>query len=136
MSSRLLLLVLFAVCWGCGSDSPFKYVRASGRITYEDGSPIPGGIRLMFVPDGIEAIGNAHARMGIANVDSTGKVESVTSYKPGDGLVPGKHKVVIQGAADRGGTPAVPKEDTAAETTKITVDTNSLPFEIKVPKPK
>lgn len=90
----------------------------------------------MFVPDGIDAIGNAHPRMGIANVDAEGKFDCVTSYKFGDGLVPGKHKVVIQGAADRGGVPAVPKEDTAAETTQITVDTSKLPFEIKVPKPK
>ena len=52
---------------------------------------------------GIEAIGNAHPRMGIANVGSDGKFDSVTSYKLNDGLVPGKHKVVIQGAADRAG---------------------------------
>ena len=130
------LLLPLLLSSGCGSDSPFKYVRATGKIAYEDGTPIPGGIRLMFVPEGIEAIGSAHPRMGIANVDADGKFDCVTSYKFGDGLVPGKHKVVIQGAADRGGVAAVPKEDTTAESTKIIVDTKDLPFDIKIPKPK
>src|SRR3954462_4522935 len=136
MIARCCLISCLALCLGCGSDSPFKYVRASGKITYEDGSPIPGGIRLMFVPENIEAKGNSHPRLGMADVDSSGKFDCVTSYKFGDGLVPGKHRVVIQGAADRAGIAAVPKEDTSAETTKITVDTGNLPFDIKVPKPK
>ena len=36
--------------------------------------------------------------------------DCVTSYKYGDGLVPGKHKVVIQAADERDGKPVVPKE--------------------------
>jgi hypothetical protein len=136
MVARGCLILCLLLCFGCGSDSPFKYVRASGKISYEDGSPIPGGIRLMFVPSNVEAKGAAHPRFGMADVDASGKFDCVTSYKFGDGLVPGQHKVVIQGAADRAGTPSVPKEDTNAETTQISVDTKDLPFDIKVPKPK
>lgn len=135
MNSRIWLL-LVVVLAGCGSDSPFSYVRASGHISYEDGSPIPGGIRLVFVPQDIAPVGNAHPRRGMADVDTSGKFDCVTSYKFGDGLVPGKHKVVIQGAADRGGQAAVPKEDTSEESTKLVVDTKEIPFDIKVPKPK
>ncbi|HEX3600887.1 MAG TPA: hypothetical protein VHU84_12135, partial [Lacipirellulaceae bacterium] len=89
-----------------------------------------------FVAQDAQAVGNAHPRRGMANVGPDGKFDCVTSYKYGDGLVPGKHKVVIQGAADRGGMPSVPKEDTSEDTTKIIVDTANLPLDIKVPKPK
>ena len=49
---------------------------------------------------------------GMANVDSNGEFDCVTSYKYGDGLVPGTHKVVIQAANERDGKPVVPKEYT------------------------
>jgi hypothetical protein len=136
MIVRFCLLSSVILLVGCGSDSPFSYIRTSGQIAYEDGTPIPGGIRLIFVAQDTQAVGNAHPRRGMANVGADGKFDCVTSYKYGDGLVPGKHKVVIQGAADRGGMPSVPKEDTSEDTTKIIVDTAHLPLDIKVPKPK
>jgi hypothetical protein len=136
MTFRYCLLLWLLLLAGCGSDSPFKYVRASGRIGYDDGTPIPGGCRLTFFSQDVAAVGTAHPRPGMTSVGPDGKFDCVTSYKYGDGLVPGKHKVVIQAAADRGGIPVVPKEDTNAETTTIIVDTKDLPFDIKVPKPK
>jgi hypothetical protein len=40
----------FAICWlvflstGCGgSGSPYDYVPVSGKVTYEDGTPLPIG---------------------------------------------------------------------------------------------
>jgi len=72
----------------------------------------------------------------LANVDAEGKFDCVTSHKYGDGLIPGKHKVVIQNAAEQAGKPIVPKEFTSETTTTLIVDTKDLPFDIKVPKPK
>jgi len=121
---------------GCGSGSPFKYVQVSGTVKYEDGSAIPGGCRLVFNSVDAAPVGNAYPRPGMANVNADGTFNEVTSYKYGDGLVPGKHKVVVQAANERDGNPVVPKEYTNPETTPLVVDTAALPFEIKVPKPK
>jgi hypothetical protein len=132
-----ILLSLAALAMsGCGSGSPFKYVVASGTVKYEDGSTIAGGCRLVFNAVDAAPVGNAYPRPGMATVNSDGTFSEVTSYKFGDGLVPGKHKVVVQAANERDGAPVVPKEYTSAETTPLVVDTANLPFEIKVPKPK
>ncbi|MFO0788161.1 MAG: hypothetical protein U0805_01810 [Pirellulales bacterium] len=127
------LLCLFIM--GCGSNSPFKYTKASGKVTYEDGTPIPG-VRLVFVAQDVAAVGTAHPRPAMANVDSQGNFDCVTSYKYGDGLIPGKHKVFIQASADTGGKTTVPKEYLSELTTPLVIDTANLPLEIKVPKPK
>ena len=136
MTARCCILLGVLLLAGCGSNSPFKYVPASGKITYEDGTPIPGGCRLTFFSQDVAAVGTAHPRPGMTSVGAEGNFDCITSYKYGDGLVPGRHKVVIQAATDRGGMPVVPTEDTNEETTKIIVDTKDLPFHIKVPKPK
>ena len=128
--------VLCGFIQGCGSGSPFDYVRASGKISYEDGSAIPGGCRLVFNSVDAAPVANAYPRPGIANVDAQGTFAEVTSYKFGDGLVPGKHKVVVQAANERDGKSVVPKEYTNADTTPLIVDTADAPFEIKVPRPK
>jgi hypothetical protein len=130
------LSALVVLVSGCGSGGPFKYVRASGKISYDDGSAIPGGCRLIFSSMDVAPVGTAHPRPGMANVDAEGKFNEVTSYKFGDGLVPGKHKVVIQAANERDGKPLVPKEYISAETTPLIVDTADSPFDLKVPKPK
>ena len=121
---------------GCGSGSPFKYVKVSGTVKYEDGSAIPGGCRLVFNSVDAAPVGNAYPRPGMADVNAEGTFNEVTSYKFGDGLVPGKHKVVVQAANERDGNPVVPKEYTNPETTPLVIDTKDVPFEIKVPKPK
>jgi hypothetical protein len=72
----------------------------------------------------------------MANVGPDGKFDCVTSYKYGDGLVPGKHKVVIQTANERDGAPIVAQEYATVESTKLVIDTANLPLDIKVPKPK
>jgi hypothetical protein len=91
---------------------------------------------LSFVAQDVAAVGDAYPRPGMAIVDAEGAFDCVTSYKYGDGLIPGKHKVVIQSVAEQSGKPVVPKEFLSAETTPLTVDTHDAPFEIKVPRPK
>jgi hypothetical protein len=133
---RLAAALVFCTSLGCGSGSPYRYDKASGKIYYEDGSPLRN-VRLQFVAQDAPAVEGSHPRPAVANVNDQGEFDCVTSYKYGDGLIPGKHKVAI----DAGGNPensatVVPKEYTSIATTPLMVDTASLPLEIKVPKPK
>lgn len=134
---RILLGLSCLVCLGCGSSSPFDYVEASGRVMYDDGAPIPaGGIQLLFTAQDAPQVEGAHPRPAVADVNEKGEFASVTSYKYGDGLIPGRHKVVLQQVKDKAGNLLVPKEYTSIATTPLVVDTEQMPFEIKVPKPK
>ena len=134
---RILLALLCCSVVGCGSGSPYDYTKVSGKITYEDGSPIPGGrLRLRFVALDAPQVENAHPRPAFANPNIDGEFDSVTSYKYGDGLIPGKHKVAIEVGGAPSSVSPVPKEYLSSSTTPITVDTNKSPFDIKVPRPK
>jgi hypothetical protein len=134
---RALLLIPCLACLGCGSGSPYEYVESSGKVAYEDGTTIPsGGFRLLFSALDAPPVEGAHPRPGVAEVDGKGEFECVTSYKYGDGLVPGRHKVAFQEVKDKQGRLLVPKEFTNVSTTPLTVDTKDAPFDIKVPKPK
>lgn len=125
---------------GCGDGDPFTYVPVSGKLAYEDGTPIPaGGIRLQFFLQDTAPINGAYPRPAAADVDQTGGFSRVTSYKYGDGLAPGKHKVSIDYATDAKGKLLVPKDYTHGGTTplivEITEDSADAPLEIKVPRP-
>lgn len=130
---------LFLICLslaGCGSSGPFEYKRVSGKITYEDGTALPAGFKLLFIAQNIAPVKDAVPRAAEALVDNQGEFSCVTSYKYGDGLIPGKHKVVIQPDRKQGKQTIVPNEYTYSETTPLVVDTKESPFDIKVPKPK
>ena len=122
-----------AVLLGCGSQGPFEYVPVSGRVVYDDGSPVTVG-KAYFVPDAPPKDG-MHPRTATADLNSDGSFQSVTSYKPGDGLIPGKHKVAIMFAEDENGQPLVAKQFTSFATSPLVVDTADAPLEIKVAKP-
>jgi hypothetical protein len=134
MRFPLFMLALCGVTLGCGSGSPFDYVKASGRVVYDDGQPLPLG-KVVF-QSSAPPVGQAHPRPGATTVDDQGRFDSVTSYKPGDGLTPGKHKVAIMFAVDDQGNHLVPPEYRSVDTTPIEVDTADTPFEIKVPRYK
>lgn len=129
------LLLAFAIVWvvGCGPSGPFEYVPIQGRVVYEDGSPVPGG-QLQFESQ-MPIEGNIRPRPAGAAIDSDGNFDAVTSYKYGDGLVPGKHKVSFIFATDAQGRPLVPLEYQSMASTPLVVDTADAPLEIKVPKP-
>ena len=134
---RLVIFLILVGAAGCGSGSPFKYVKVRGRVTYEDGSPIPmGGLRLRFASLDAPKVENAFPRPAFASIVDNGEFDSVTSYKPGDGLIPGKHKVAIEVGGAPGANIPVPKEYQSISTTQLVVDTADSPFDIKVPKPK
>ena len=136
MLKRLALVMLALACGGCGDGNPFDYVPVNGRLTYEDGTPIPaGGIRLGFAVQDVGPKGDAFPRAGEALVDAQGNFSECMSYRPGDGLIPGKHKVAIYYATDAKGKLLIPKEYSHASTTPLIIDTADAPLEIKVPKP-
>jgi hypothetical protein len=133
----LMPSLLVTCAAGCGSGSPFRYVKASGKVTYEDGSPIPlKGMRLRFAALEAPKAENAVPRPAFARVAEDGTFESVTSYKPDDGLIPGKHKVAIETGGGIGSKVPVAQEYQSISTTPLVVDTADAPFDIKVPKPK
>jgi hypothetical protein len=108
----------------------------SGRLTYEDGTPIPaGGIRLGFSVQGVEPVDGKYPLPGEALVDAEGNFSKATTYRPGDGLIPGKHRVAIHYATDAKGKLLIPKEYAHPSTSPLTVNTANLPLEIKVPRP-
>jgi hypothetical protein len=132
----IFILVLISGL-GCGSGSPYKYVKVKGKVTYDDGTVIPPkGLRLRFVPLDAPIVENATPRAAFALFDDQGNFDSVTSYKYGDGLIRGKHKVAIEAADGPPKQLVVPKEYQSTSTTPLMVDTAEVPFEVKVPKPK
>jgi hypothetical protein len=128
------LLFLTAGCGGSGS--PYDYVPVSGNVTYEDGTPLPiGGFVIKFFALDAPQVAGASPRLGQADVGADGSFSSATSYKPGDGLIPGKHRVSFLYANDKAGKSLVPMKYTVPKESPLIVDTANLPLEIKVPKP-
>lgn len=130
------LLATLPLSIGCGDGNPFEYIPVEGRVTYEDGSTIPAsGMRLQFASLDVPPQNGMYPRPATATLDAEGLFSKATSYKYGDGLVPGRHKVAIAYARDAAGNLLVPKECTNLATTPLVVDTSQLPLTIKVPKP-
>lgn len=130
-------LVVLVCLTGCGGSGPFEYIPVTGQITYEDGSVIPAkSWRVIFTAlDHNDP--NVRPRPATASIDpATGKFDSATSYKYGDGLVPGKHRVALA-ALDASGKELklFPKEYGDTRESPLIIDTANLPLEIKVPKP-
>jgi len=125
---------------GCGaSTGPFDYVRVAGKVTYEDGTLIPSaGIRIFFLSQTPPKDPKTHPRPGQADaLVADGTFETVTTYKYADGVVLGRHKVVVISLdAQQRRTDDVPLEYTNPRSTPLEVDTADAPFHLKVRKPK
>lgn len=120
---------------GC-SNEPFKMKRVSGRITYEDGTPLPtdGVLRLTFYSDQSAVDGKFHPRPGSAMPNAEGYFTEAITRRPGDGLVTGTHQVTI-GYMGRDTKGIVPDEYTIKGKSPLSVDTSEQPFELRVPRP-
>ena len=133
-----LVFCLVLLAPGCGSRDPFSYTRVNGKIVYEDGTLIPvDPLVLTFYPQRPPIDAKTFPRVGTAHVDKeTGTFRAVTTSKPGDGLVRGKHKVTL---TDSWRQPLdaslVPPEYGDPAKTPLEVDTADLPFELEVRKP-
>jgi hypothetical protein len=123
---------------GCSPSAPYKTVPVSGKITYEDGMPIPGRVRLQFFPQ-IQAINaKEYPRAGSAELKPDGTFPNVTTWKYADGVIPGPQKVVIQALDNRQQpTGAVDLIFGSATTTTLTAEVKPgmQPLDLKIPKP-
>ena len=123
---------------GCGSNEPFAYVPVTGKVTYEDGSPIVAdSVEVTFYSQSPPKDPKTHPRPGVCIVNKAdGTFKDATSHKPGDGIVPGKHKVTVQTFdSTHMPTDVLPKEFTSPDTTPLEFDTTAgKPAEFKVKK--
>ncbi len=123
--------LLLSLHTGC-SQEPFPLVRVEGRISYEDGELIPAdSIMLRFVPQTPPLNEKTHARPGTTFVEKDGSFRRVTTHKANDGIVRGRHKVLVK-ASDG----AVDEFYMRVEQTPLEVDTGDSPFHIKVKRPQ
>ena len=133
---NLGVLLALLVVVGCDSGQPFDYVSVSGRIAYEDGTPLPadGTLRLTFYSDVPPVEGKYFPRPGTAFPDKDGNFSEATTMRPGDGLVPGTHHVTV-GYMGRSPYGIVPEECTLKKRTPLVIDTSKQPLDIKIPRP-
>lgn len=115
-----------AVLSGCGGE-PFKLVPVSGKVTYADGSVIPGDqVLVRFIPEQVAAPGAPAVPAATGEVSPRdGTLEGLTTHKYLDGAVPGVHKVtVVAMKAGADGVPvptrAVPEKYHSPATTPLT----------------
>jgi hypothetical protein len=135
---RALASVASLVAAGCSGGNPYDMVAVSGTVKYEDGSLIPAEtIILKFEPQAQSLDAKTHPRKAFGRVDvATGAFDTITTHKYGDGIVAGKHKVLIMSSTKEGKiTKLVPNEYMSSADTPIEVDTADQPFEIRVKKP-
>lgn len=124
---------------GCSDASPYDLVSVSGTVKYEDGSLIPAEtIMLKFEPQAKPLDAKTHPRKAFGRVDvSTGAFDTMTTHKYGDGVVAGRHKVlIIPTTSDGKITKLVPDEYLSSANTPVEVDTTRQPLEIRVKKPR
>ena len=88
-----------AACWGCGGESDGPHIGVTvpikGKITYKGQPLTQGGIRFEPEDAGREAYGD---------IKSDGTFE-LTTFKAGDGAVPGVHRVAVDASARAGKVP-------------------------------
>ena len=81
-----LVAALLVVCLGgCGANDGSQPIRAGGVVTYQ-GKPLPNA-EVVFAPEDQRRVANAIT-------DGEGRF-SLGTYRPGDGALPGKHRVTI-----------------------------------------
>jgi hypothetical protein len=133
------LIFLTLLPAGCGSD-PFSYVDVTGTVKYEDGSPIPAAFMTVTFESQSEGIDEkTRPRPGMAVVKADGTFGQVTSSPQaiGQGIVPGKHKVVIRAFDEmEAQLDVIPSEYADVTTTPIEIDTNEKThFDLRIKKP-
>lgn len=78
---------------GC-SGSGLPLVPVSGKVTF-NGGPCPKAGTIAFIPASDAGVPGLPHRAGRATYDVDGKF-TVTSFKEGDGLLPGRYRVDVE----------------------------------------
>lgn len=95
IASRICPIVLVLVpCLLIGCSGHYSTYPAGGKVTYEDGTPLPGGW--------VEFKSAEHDLRASGTIQEDGTFE-MSTYAPGDGAVAGKHHVAVR--------PGIPTDD-------------------------
>jgi hypothetical protein len=126
---------------GCGREHPFDMEQVSGVVTYDDGSLIPGErIVIRFEPLSEAASEQVHPKAATSVVDpADGSFGKLSTFRYGDGVVGGRHKVLLVAVAGGGAganqKPLIPSEYGELDKTPLEVDTADSPFKFVIPRP-
>src|SRR5690242_15878419 len=83
--SFLILILAGGLIAGCNKGSSTAHV--SGKVTFADGSPLKGGVRVVrFEPT--QDMPTDKRRVASGGIENDGSYELFTR-KPGDGIIPG-----------------------------------------------
>lgn len=131
MTRRLQVGLLVCLLFGCGVAGP-KTAIVKGTVTFK-GKPVPNGT-VTFVP------ASGHHATGEIRPDGS---YTLTSFRPGDGAVPGTYKVIVVAMQDMTGRlpedrtplppPIVPNKYTSIATTDLTVEVKEGENQIDLP---
>jgi hypothetical protein len=119
------LVILLGMAVGCGVRAPYDISKVSGKITYHDGTLVKAArMSLRFIPQD-PATGKFRPNPATAEVDlDTGMFDCATTWKYGDGVPVGRHKVVVDTwkkmpDGSEQPVPVVPKKFTNAKDTPL-----------------
>ncbi len=88
-----LLAAIGGLAAGCGGDHGLPIVPVTGRVTF-DGGPPPAVGNITFVQVSGSGVEGLPSRPGRAVFSTNGEYEAST-FKDGDGLLPGRYQITI-----------------------------------------
>ena len=138
MAAVLLIGPALLAVVGCGQSGAYSVVPSTGTVKYDDGSVIPAGrIELRFISQEPAQDAGTHPRQGITEVNvEDGTFDYVSTYKHGDGLIRGEHKVIARSIAPGGGyTPAIGEQYASESSTPLVVQADGKPIDLVIEKP-
>lgn len=135
----VFVVFCIALLAGCGRSGP-EVVKIDGQVT-SGGGEWPRAGSIYFLP--VKSDADTPNRAGSAQFDTDGRF-SPTSYRPGDGLCPGKYQVYVQcwtvEPVQGGPYPPshVPPKYQSAATSglEVTVPSGQRSMEVKLDVPK
>src|SRR4051794_29707498 len=108
--SLLLATLVLTACPGCDSESQGQFIGSTvpvrGMVLYK-GKPLTQG-EILFEPD-------SGGREAHGNIQTDGTFE-LTTYKAGDGAVPGTHRVAVSGTSKKDAVPLRYKNPSSSRT--------------------
>jgi hypothetical protein len=138
--TRVAVCAITLVIAGCDRNAPFDIVPTSGKVQYDDGTPIPGNrLVVEFHSQTPPKNAKTHPRKGVAECDRDGNFKTVTTWKYGDGAIVGPQKIVLLALdGQQQQTGAVPSEYANPSSTPLAVEVKAggPPLEFKIPNPK